>query len=214
MPLLFSQAVKNSVTNKYILNLTSHDDCLSTTHHYKPYDSSHKNLKHHEFSDSQPFFWDNESSFNIQPKYNPTCIICCWTNHCLSECKGETMAKGKPTFAKVVNGQLIHHSNNSPLCITFNLNNSQNLQTISHFHPSCMCPLWQLHPCCSLLSLVMPWPDLAWKPQHGPGLEGLWLHEIVSQAWSPQMWPGLTWKPWLRSRPGRSWVIKVAVDNF
>ncbi|KIK74942.1 hypothetical protein PAXRUDRAFT_19408 [Paxillus rubicundulus Ve08.2h10] len=46
-----------------------------------------------------PSFQDNTQSSDLCPKSNPLCLICQCTGHCFSDCKEETMAKGKQMFA-------------------------------------------------------------------------------------------------------------------
>ncbi|KAF8432019.1 hypothetical protein L210DRAFT_867328 [Boletus edulis BED1] len=107
------------IATERLLQLSSCDDCSISTHHYDPYDSSRKNARCPRESHDQPF---RDNTSNIKSKSEPTCLICSCNGHRIVECKEDITTKGKQTFAKFINGQLVRRSNDAPLCILFNLN--------------------------------------------------------------------------------------------
>ncbi|KIK86578.1 hypothetical protein PAXRUDRAFT_802788 [Paxillus rubicundulus Ve08.2h10] len=102
------------------------------------YDASRKNVKRpHEGQDSS--FWDITQPSDSHPKSDPLCLICQRTGHHFSDCKEETMAKGKQTFAKYTRSHLARRSNNSTLCISFNLSNPRRVCKSTHAPSQHLC---------------------------------------------------------------------------
>ncbi|KIK78920.1 hypothetical protein PAXRUDRAFT_771359, partial [Paxillus rubicundulus Ve08.2h10] len=99
------QDAKYDVVNEELWKLSSHKDCHSSSH-YEPYDvSACKNGKCSR--EGQESFQDGPPSSDTWVKLDPMCLICQCTGHRFSECKEESMAKGKQTYAKYAGGQLI-----------------------------------------------------------------------------------------------------------
>jgi len=71
-----------------------------------------EDAEHSSFRDSKP-----------AKSTDPMCIICGRTGHRFSACSEETSTKGAQTFMKYADGNLCRRSNNSQLCIGYNLNN-------------------------------------------------------------------------------------------
>ncbi|KAG6373563.1 hypothetical protein JVT61DRAFT_6209 [Boletus reticuloceps] len=113
------QATKSEIATERLLQLSSRDDRPISTHRYDPYDSSRKNARRPRDSHDQSF---RDNTSDIKPKSEPTCLICGRNGHRIAECKEEITTKGKQTFAKFFDGQLVRRSNDAPLCILFNLN--------------------------------------------------------------------------------------------
>ncbi|KIK82181.1 hypothetical protein PAXRUDRAFT_154371 [Paxillus rubicundulus Ve08.2h10] len=132
------QAAKYDIVKDELCKLSSRDEHQSSSSCYEPYDTSCKNVKHPcEGQDSS--FQDNTQSSDSHPKSNPLCLICQHTGHRFSDCKEETMAKGKQMFAKYTRSHLTHHSNSSTLCISFNLSNLRRVCKSAHAPSQHLC---------------------------------------------------------------------------
>ncbi|KIJ17528.1 hypothetical protein PAXINDRAFT_9477 [Paxillus involutus ATCC 200175] len=131
------QAAKYDVVKEELRKLSSREDRHSTAR-YEPYDASaRKNTKHPW--DGQESFQDGASSSDTRVKSDPMCLICQRSGHRFSECKEETTAKGKQTYAKYAGGHLIRRSNGSTLCIAHNLANSKTVCKNSHAPSQHLC---------------------------------------------------------------------------
>jgi len=87
---------------------------------FEPYDKDSSSKRPFKKNEGEPSsFRDSKSAKST----DPMCIICRRTGHRFSACTEETSSKGAQNFAKYTDGNLCKRSNNSQLCIGFNLNN-------------------------------------------------------------------------------------------
>ncbi|KAF6752121.1 hypothetical protein DFP72DRAFT_1070810 [Ephemerocybe angulata] len=86
-----------------------------------PYSNNRNNTNQLGGSSSTSFRSSSSSGTNSNANRGPPLCIACQRAHSFKDCKEEKFPSGKPTFAHVVDGQLLARSTNSSICFGFNI---------------------------------------------------------------------------------------------